>query len=509
MAVAFSAVGSIGVDSANAFVDVVAPTLVGGEIIICSLLGKDNIDHGAPASGGWTEIGTQTNNTTAQTSSHWWKLAVLADSGATFRFTKATDNNIFFAGVIHAWTGAHTTSPIDATAPTVSNNALSDTVTYADFNPAVPCTVVAVGIYNEDLTTAGSISGTNPTFVNDFDLETGTGTDCSFFGYSGESDGAATGARSHSTSSMADAINQGWLFGLVPAPTYADAVHRLTEQPYFNRTLIVPSAEKKSGIIIGAGFDTDASDLISIANINNSVVATAVNNLILSAKGNAWWTLCNAIYGMAGANAHSHKFNWKDPRDLDAAFRLNFQGTWVHSATGAKPDGSTAYADTFIKPSVNLLLNDAHLSYYSRENTAFGSSYDVGALDGTSTKEFALILRRSGDTAFSIIHGEGAGEFVSPTVTDSRGFFMGSRVSSTDHTYYKNGSSIGTATAANTSSLGAINIYLACLNLSGTASSFGDKECALATIGAGVNSEIARLMNGDIKTYQNALGRAV
>ena len=217
MSINFQAVGDIAVNSVDAFVDLVAPACVADDILIAVLLGKDNIDHSMDA-GGWTEIGTQTNNTTAMTTSHWWKRAVSADSGATFRFNKATDNNIFFAGVISAWRGCITSAtPIDSTTPTVSNNASSDTVTYADFNPtATDVLVIASGIYADDLTTAGAISGTNPAFTNNYDLETGTGTDCSFFGYSGQSDGAATGARSHSTTSMADAINQGWLFGLLP-----------------------------------------------------------------------------------------------------------------------------------------------------------------------------------------------------------------------------------------------------------------------------------------------------
>jgi hypothetical protein len=191
-------------------------------------LGKDNIDHQGPSGGAWTEIGTQANNTAGMTSSHWWKIAVGGDSGATFRFTKTTDNNIFFSGVISAWTGTHATTPIDATTPTTSNNASSDTVTYADFNPTESAAyVVAIGIYAEDQTTAGTISGTDPTLTNRFDLESSTGTDCSYFGYSGTSTGVATGARSHTTTSMTDAINQGWVFGLVESTTSIKTINGL------------------------------------------------------------------------------------------------------------------------------------------------------------------------------------------------------------------------------------------------------------------------------------------
>jgi len=219
MAVSYVTVGSIAVNATDAFVDLVAPACVANDILIAVLLGKNNIDHGPPASGGWTEIGTQANNTTAMTSSHWWKRAVLADSGATFRFTKASDDNIYFGGAISAWRGClATATPIDGGTPTTSNNAASDTVTYASFDPtSTDCTVVASGIYVDDSTTAGSISGTNPTFTNRYDLESTTDSDCSLFCFSGTSDGTATGARSHSTTSMTDSINQGWLFALLPS----------------------------------------------------------------------------------------------------------------------------------------------------------------------------------------------------------------------------------------------------------------------------------------------------
>lgn len=221
MPVNFVSIGSITVTSTITTLALVAPSCVVDDILIAVLFGKDNIDHQAPDAS-WTEIGTQTNNTTAMTTSHWWKRATAADSGATFNFTKTTDNNVFFAGVISVWRGAiKSGNVIDPSTPTVSNNASSDTVTYATFTPTrMDLTIIASGIYANDLTTVGAIAGTNPTLINRYDIETSTGTDCSFFGFSGESvGGVATGARSHSTTSTADDINQGWLFGILAEPT--------------------------------------------------------------------------------------------------------------------------------------------------------------------------------------------------------------------------------------------------------------------------------------------------
>lgn len=215
MAVQYVTVGAIAITSTIVSLPITAPACNVDDILIAVLIGKDNIDHQAP-DGTWTEIGTQTHNTANMTTSHWWKRAT--GSGGDFTFTKTTDNNIFFAGVISAWRGCiRLEDPIDAGTPTVSNNASSDTVTYATFDPVGTLVhVVASGIYGNDLTTLGAIAGTNPTLSPRYDIETSTGTDCSFFCASGDSDGAATGARSHSTTSTADEINQGWLFALIP-----------------------------------------------------------------------------------------------------------------------------------------------------------------------------------------------------------------------------------------------------------------------------------------------------
>lgn len=223
MAVAFSIAGAIAGNATTTTLNVVAPTFTDTDnknVLIATILGKDNQTITAPA--GFTKF-VEVNNTANQRMTLAWKRAEPGDSGATKAFTKPTDNNLLFCGVIAVFSGCLTSAtPIDGTTPTTSANASSDTVTYADFNPTeTNAYVVAIGGYNDDLTTAGTISGTDPTLTNRWDLETATGTDASLFGYSGSSSGAATGARSHSTTSTADAINIGILFGLIEEPPAA------------------------------------------------------------------------------------------------------------------------------------------------------------------------------------------------------------------------------------------------------------------------------------------------
>ena len=98
--------------------------------------------------------------------------------------------------------------------------------------------------------------------------------------------------------------------------------------------------------IFGSGFDPDAQAFITAAAITDSTQQNAINTLVIALKGYSIWTKMKAIYPIVGGVASSHKYNLKDPRDLDAAFRLTFTVGWTHSANGMTP--SVAYANTFL-----------------------------------------------------------------------------------------------------------------------------------------------------------------
>lgn len=103
----------------------------------------------------------------------------------------------------------------------------------------------------------------------------------------------------------------------------------------------------------------------------------AINTLVSDLKSSGVWDKCNAIYPFVGSSATAHKFNLKDPRDLDAAFRLTFTGTWTHDANGAKSDGDDAnYADTYWDVTVNASNDAHHVFKYATIPSTTGCGYD-------------------------------------------------------------------------------------------------------------------------------------
>ncbi|MDB5198058.1 MAG: hypothetical protein JWO92_21 [Chitinophagaceae bacterium] len=255
-------------------------------------------------------------------------------------------------------------------------------------------------------------------------------------------------------------------------------------------------------------YDTDAQAFFAATGITNTTQRNAVNQLVLSLKGAGLWIKMKAIYPFVGGSAYTHKFNLKDPRDLDSAFRLTyeFEVPPTHSSNGILWDNGLdnyAYANTHLNSYTTLSVNNCHLSVYIRTNSAeFGS--DVANYDGT--RAMGIISRYVDDNAYLDILSTHRAIAAS---TDSRGLNLVSRTSSSLVTAYKNGQSIATNTSTNSDPLPNLDLFLGCTNNQGSPSSFSHRELAFATIGDGLSSSEVSSFSQIIQTYQCSLLRAI
>ncbi len=131
-----------------------------------------------------------------------------------------------------------------------------------------------------------------------------------------------------------------------------------------------------------APVDPDALSFITAASITDNTQKSAINQLVLDLKAYGLWNKMQAIYPFVGGTASSHKFNLKDPRDLDAAFRLVFNGGWTHSATGVTGNGVNAYVNTFYNPFLNSSINQGSFGVYNRTNV-IAAAASFGANNAT------------------------------------------------------------------------------------------------------------------------------
>jgi len=257
--------------------------------------------------------------------------------------------------------------------------------------------------------------------------------------------------------------------------------------------------------------DTDAANLITAANISNITVINAVNTVIISSKTNGWWDLCNGIYGMAGDNinqtyAFQYKYNWKDPRDLDAAYRLVFNGTITQDANGITGNGASgSYADTFIAPNI-LSQDSAHISVYIRTDVQ-EAKYDIGSYNPGSNYISAIASRYSGNVNYDSINSGTANE-ISASNSDSRGYFLSNRTASNSNKGYKNATEVASGTVASVAPASSPN-FLLCSVGGLTATHCSSKNIAFATFGASLTPTQITNMYTDIQNFQTALGRQV
>jgi len=255
----------------------------------------------------------------------------------------------------------------------------------------------------------------------------------------------------------------------------------------------------------GASTDPDAQAFITAAGITNATQKSAVNQLVLDLKSANIWTKMKAIYPIVGGTATTHKWNLKDPIDLDAALRLTFSTGWTHSSTGMLPNGTSAYADTFINALSNLTGSSNHLSFYSRTTTV-GTECEIGAAD--TTNQYYLQLR----SAVNFASG-GTSSIVSYTTTaDGKGFWIGSKRANNDREGYRNSSSEATVTTNDTTSLPNYKLLIGARNNPTTSPAvalYSAKQCALASIGDGLTDTEAANFYTAVNTYQTTLGRNV
>lgn len=202
--------------------------------------------------------------------------------------------------------------------------------------------------------------------------------------------------------------------------------------------------------------------------------------------------------------ASQMKYNLKDARDLDAAFRLTWSGGWTYSATGATPNGTNAYADTKLNDSI-LTPNSSHLSFYSRTNIN-QPTYDIGLFN--SINGIWLGVGNNNRIKAGIFQTGASGE-LDQAVTNTLGFVVATKNGSTTSTAYKNGVNLISGVKPDTSATNT-TVYLGALNQNGVpAYGFSTKQIGFATIGNGLSDQDNMLFNQIVEKYQVALSRGV
>jgi hypothetical protein len=245
-------------------------------------------------------------------------------------------------------------------------------------------------------------------------------------------------------------------------------------------------------------FDPDAQAFITAAAITDPTQQAAINTLVVDLKGYSLWTNMKAVYPFVGGTSSTHKWNLKDPRDLDAAYRLVFNGGWTHSSTGALPNGTNGWANTYLVSQGTLNLNSTSIGVYSRTNTNTLAPA-IGNVTGAAPGECSLWLN-FGNAAYLRVNSSNVSSVAN---FDSRGLFIANRVNSTQVQLQIRGTQTTFANASQSTypqpfQLGGVN-----------PNNFDNKELAFAFIADGLTSQNMTDLNTAVIAFQTALSRNV
>jgi hypothetical protein len=254
---------------------------------------------------------------------------------------------------------------------------------------------------------------------------------------------------------------------------------------------------------LSAGINPDAAAFIAAANITDPTQISAINDLVNGLQTDGIWTKMKAIYPFVGGTASTHKWNLKDPRDLDAAFRLVFNGGWTHSSTGATPNGTNGYADTKFNQATYLTQTNGEIGSYLRTNTT-GTYVDMGCHFAGS--DYALITKLADNNFYGRIATLDINSNYQPATT--LGLFAVRANGTNSAKFTRNGTTQATK-ATTTFAIESLNIGMgSAINATGGIY-FSPRQTAFNYISDSLTDTEAANLYTRVQTYQTALSRQV
>jgi hypothetical protein len=286
--------------------------------------------------------------------------------------------------------------------------------------------------------------------------------------------------------------------------------------------------------------DTDSAAFITAAGLTSSSHISAVRRLVSALKYEGLWTKLKAVYPFVGGSAAAHKFNLKDARDVNEAYRLVFSGGWTHDSTGALPNGTNGWANTNLVMSSILTPYNAAMGVYIQNDTNYysdgwdqlrsmteigcgGNTTWVGQYEATGRSCIGVKIGYSTAGTNARIFGGISGFQNSDgiCVTDAKGFTMVNRVDSTSIKMQKSDqlSSIPVSTSNfwnNGAFLPSIPVSLAVFSskaaTTGTSISYGgwsNRKQSFAFISEGLTDLQGLKLSRIVERFQQDLGRSV
>lgn len=167
---------------------------------------------------------------------------------------------------------------------------------------------------------------------------------------------------------------------------------------------------------------TQVTDFLTNTGIVDATITSAVRTLAMRLDDFGIWSKMRALYPFVGGTATTHKYNLKDPRDLDAAYRMIFAGGWTHNSNGITGNGTNTSGDSRLANNVPS-QNSLNMGVYNRTAGTGGVEWS-----GSSSPRTWLAGNISGTAYFDINNSASTATTTAPA--DVRGTLMANRTDS-------------------------------------------------------------------------------
>lgn len=241
------------------------------------------------------------------------------------------------------------------------------------------------------------------------------------------------------------------------------------------------------------------SAVVTAGGTLDGTISAATVTLFTSLVSAGIWDKLQQFYPLLGGVAASNAIEGKS-----ATSKITWNGGMTFTSSGAKSNGSNAYGDIAYNDSTQGTLNSFHLSFYSNQNLGGDDGFALAVLQGTHQNN--LYLDDSSNQGGIRLQTSNA--YAVASDTDTLGFYVATRTTSTFQRLYKNGTGITSNTVASTGRPNA-NQYVFARNNTGLpgADSYSNKRSAFLSIGSALTqTDVTNLQNA-VHTFNTTLGR--
>lgn len=261
---------------------------------------------------------------------------------------------------------------------------------------------------------------------------------------------------------------------------------------------------------VTSSYDADAQKYFDSLALDVSVTTAQkgyINTFILSMKTSGVWAINQAIYLPIWNNASANKWNLKDLRNLDAAFRLTFNSITTDTG-GITGNGTSSYTDSHFTPLTDFAsVNDASISLYLNLHSATLYNQDMGVADDLSSTNGMNIVRAYPSplgTDYYRNNSTNYGAYSPGGGTTDTGYIINTRSGASAWNIYEDGASVYSGTEASTGR-STYSIWLNAIN-KGTDFGYSMRRWCFATIGTNKTATDAANEYQSVLTLLTAFG---